>query len=123
MPGTSLVLALVGAMIIWTMWRAGTHTVVLDVHTPPAPHLALSGLTADDLRVNINTADVGEVQLLPGVGRVLARRIVEHRRSNGPFESLADLAEVHGVGPMTLERLAPVIFIEQLPNATRTARR
>jgi len=43
-----------------------------------------------------------ELALLPGVGSVLARRIVEERRVRGHFESVEDLLRVRGIGPVKL---------------------
>jgi len=54
--------------------------------------------------VDVNTAPAGEIEALPGVGRVLASRIVEER-ANGDFASVEDLARVPGVGATTIERL------------------
>jgi len=64
--------------------------------------------------VDINSADWPELVQLPGIGEVLARRIVEERASRGPFRDLDDLRErVRGVGPATLERIRP--FVRPLP--------
>ena len=48
-----------------------------------------------------------ELQVLPGVGPVLAGRLVEYRRRNGPFRNPAELEAVSGIGPVLLERLRP----------------
>ncbi len=58
-------------------------------------------------RIDPNTASEEELDRLPGVGASLARRIVAAREEGGPFRSLEDLARVRGIGPSTLERLAP----------------
>ncbi len=55
--------------------------------------------------VNVNLASAEQLQSLPGIGPVLARRIVEWRERVGPFERVDDLVEVPGVGPRILERL------------------
>ncbi len=62
-------------------------------------------------RIDLNL--VGEVELdrLPGVGRALARAIVERRREAGPFRSLADLERVPGLGSKSVERLAPYVIL------------
>jgi competence protein ComEA len=44
---------------------------------------------------------------LPGIGPVLAGRIVEDRTANGPYRQAADLLRVKGIGPATLARLRP----------------
>ena len=56
-------------------------------------------------RVDLNRADAGELDQLPGIGPVLAGRIVEHRRTSGPFRSAEDLLAVRGIGPALFERL------------------
>ena len=55
--------------------------------------------------ININTASSAEIELLPDIGPSLAQRIIEHRTKNGPFQSLADLDKVRGIGPKTIEKL------------------
>jgi len=48
--------------------------------------------------VSLNSADVAELESLPGVGPVLAQRIVEWRTVHGPFHSIDELSEVTGIG-------------------------
>ena len=61
----------------------------------------------DSLVVNINTADVEELDGLPEVGPATAEAIVEYRRANGLFRSVSELEEVPGIGPATLEKIKP----------------
>ena len=56
-------------------------------------------------RVRINSASQEELETLPGVGPVTAQRIIEHRELVGEFADLADLDQVSGIGPRTLENL------------------
>lgn len=56
-------------------------------------------------QVDVNTADVAELERLPQVGPALARRIVAEREAGGPFRSPQDLARVRGIGPKTVEAL------------------
>ncbi|NIP61003.1 MAG: hypothetical protein GWM92_21305 [Gemmatimonadetes bacterium] len=56
--------------------------------------------------VDLNRADAGELQRLPGIGPALARRVLEHRRRlGGRFRAAEQLLEVRGIGPATLERI------------------
>ena len=55
--------------------------------------------------VDVNRAGPAELDALPGIGPVLARRIVEHRGRNGAFRSLEELRAVRGIGPSLLARL------------------
>ncbi|MDQ7828691.1 MAG: ComEA family DNA-binding protein [Armatimonadota bacterium] len=57
--------------------------------------------------VSLNQATAAQLEALPGIGPVLAARIIEHRRTRGPFQTLEDLLEVPGVGPRLLARLRP----------------
>lgn len=61
--------------------------------------------------VNLNTADVATLDTLPGVGPVLAQRIVEWREKNGRFSSVDELGEVSGIGDKALERLRPKVAV------------
>ncbi len=49
-------------------------------------------------RININTASQAELDKLPGIGPALAARIIEYRTTNGPFQDLADIKNVSGIG-------------------------
>ncbi|MEN3202995.1 MAG: ComEA family DNA-binding protein [Atribacterota bacterium] len=55
--------------------------------------------------VNVNTASLKELESLPGIGAVLAQRIIEYREQHGPFRTLEDLLKVKGIGPKKLEKL------------------
>ncbi|WP_291381049.1 ComEA family DNA-binding protein [Demequina sp.] len=63
------------------------------------------GVSADG-RININTAAAAQLEDLPGVGPVLADRIVEYREQHGPFASVAALEAVAGLGPAIIAGLA-----------------
>ncbi|WP_229734417.1 ComEA family DNA-binding protein [Cellulomonas carbonis] len=56
--------------------------------------------------LDVNTASAVELEALPGIGPVLAQRIVDHRATFGPFATVEDLAAVSGIGPAVLARLA-----------------
>ena len=60
----------------------------------------------DPALVDLNTAGTEELQRLPGVGPVLAGRILEERAVGGPFASVDDLVRVPGVGPARVRALA-----------------
>jgi len=55
--------------------------------------------------ISVNAATAAQLEELPGVGPVLAQRIVDWRLSNGPFRSVDELGEVSGIGASILEQL------------------
>lgn len=61
--------------------------------------------------VDVNTAELRELQALPEVGPALAGRIVAHRRAHGPFADVEQLLDVTGVGPRTLAQLRPMLTV------------
>ena len=63
------------------------------------------------LPVNINTADASELVQLPGIGEVLARRIIDYRRIHGAFTAPEQLTNVEGIGQGKLEAILEQITI------------
>ena len=60
-------------------------------------------------RVSVNRAEAAELIALPGIGPVVARRIVEDRKLHGRFLALADLKRVKGMTPKTIEKLKGMV--------------
>ncbi len=71
--------------------------------------------TAAEVLVDINTATVEQLDLLPGIGPVLAQRIVDWRTENGPFTSLSQLTLVSGIGIETLNKLSDHATVGGMP--------
>lgn len=63
--------------------------------------------------VDINTAAAEQLQELPGIGPVLAQRIVDYREANGPFAALAELTNVEGIGQKRLSEILDLITLSQ----------
>jgi competence protein ComEA len=61
--------------------------------------------------VDLNAATAADLDALPGIGPVLAQRIVEHRERNGPFRSVEQLDDVPGIGPATYAELAELVAV------------
>ncbi|MDT8367920.1 MAG: helix-hairpin-helix domain-containing protein [Longimicrobiales bacterium] len=62
-------------------------------------------------RIDLNRADSGILETLPGVGPALAQRIVDDRARNGPYTHVDDLVRVSGIGPATLDRLRALVEV------------
>ena len=68
-----------------------------------------NGDTESTLGVDLNRADAAELETLPGVGPVLADRIVAYREANGPFSTIEDLLSVPGIGEAKLEAMRDAV--------------
>jgi competence protein ComEA len=66
---------------------------------------------AGDGRVRLNLAGVEELETLPGVGPVLAERIVAYRQEHGPFAVVEDLLDVPGIGEGKLAALRDAVLV------------
>jgi len=67
------------------------------------------------LPVDLNTANVEELDTLPGIGPKTAQAIVEYRETHGPFTSPEDLLQVRGIGPRKLAAILDHIAIQGRP--------
>ncbi|BCL13394.1 hypothetical protein GCM10017556_11330 [Micromonospora sagamiensis] len=92
--------------------------IVVGVTPPPgagpptagaAPGAA--GPAVPGAKVNLNTATVAQLDTLPGVGPVLAQRIVDHRDRQGGFRSVGDLRQVEGIGDARYEQLKDLVTV------------
>jgi competence protein ComEA len=107
-----LAVALLAIGSHWT-WQAANRHRLIEIDQVE-PDLA-------EFQVDINSADWPEVALMPGVGEVLAKRIVTDRETNGPFQDHSDLRRVRGIGPKTLDGMRP--YLVPMPDAAATAGR
>jgi competence protein ComEA len=69
-------------------------------------------ITAAQTRININTASANELETLPGIGKSLAERIIEHRQKFGPFRRPEHLIIVRGVSDKRFRALRDLITVE-----------
>ena len=90
------------------------------VGAPPAPAVGavpgtaappVPGATAPAALVDLNTADQAALEALPDVGPVTAQAILAWRTEHGGFTAVQELLEVDGIGPATLETLAPLVTV------------
>ncbi len=64
-----------------------------------------TGVEAGPAAISVNRAGLEELTALPGIGPVMARRVMEDRRQHGRFLTLSDLRRVKGISPKSLEEL------------------
>jgi competence protein ComEA len=61
--------------------------------------------------IDPNLASKADLETLPGIGPVLAQRIIDYRRAHGPYKKIADLRKVSGIGRKKLEKMKPYLTI------------
>jgi len=65
--------------------------------------------------VNINMATSEELQQVPGIGPATAEKILQMRKSYGPFKSVDDLLAIRGLGPKRLEKMRKYLTVGNVP--------
>lgn len=93
--------------------------LLVALATVPPATFAADSTTRMTGVVNLNTADLEQLQLLPGVGEKRAAAILELRKSKGSFKQIEELVEVKGVGDAMLERLRPHLAVSGKTTAKR----
>lgn len=92
----------------------GEQVLVPDKRAPAAaaePDVAGGGAPAPAAKLNLNQATAAEYETLPGIGPVLASRIVQHRDSVGGFKEVGELRDVPGIGEKTFQALAELVSL------------
>ncbi|MEZ0449857.1 helix-hairpin-helix domain-containing protein, partial [Cellulomonas sp. ICMP 17802] len=84
--------------------------IVVPSASDPVAASTTGPAAGGDERVDLNAADASALDALPGIGPVLAGRIVAHREDH-PFSSVDELADVAGIGPTLLDRLRDLVRV------------
>ncbi|HEX5700749.1 MAG TPA: helix-hairpin-helix domain-containing protein [Rubrobacter sp.] len=102
---------IVSVLVMIVLAGGALYTARLSEGAPKVVYTAslqeIEDESQDSLTVDINTADIDELDELPEVGPSTAQSIVEYRQTNGQFSSVEELEEIPGIGPETLEKIAP----------------
>lgn len=102
---------------IWVPWKSEAG---LPTENPSNGNRSPSPIASPSVSqlmglININIATQVELETLPGIGPVLAQRIITYREENGPFRLIDDLQQVNGIGPTIFEKLKTYITIGPVP--------
>lgn len=106
------------AIVGYNLWIAppaeGLTVVNIDsssISSEESPELDMPIVPDAEHPLDVNAATEEELDLLPGIGEVLAGRIVQYREEHGPFQSPEDLLNVDGIGESTLANIRDRIII------------
>lgn len=105
-----------------------TNPVVQSVDAPigaalkTSNHVGVGDHTGPRL-VDLNSASVDELEALPGIGAVLAQRVIAYRKSVGRFLAVEDLREVKGIGAKTFDRIKPLVTVARGEQKGKTEKR
>ena len=81
------------------------------VAVPPGPAVPGGAPAPAGALVNLNTATIADLDALPGVGPVLAQRILDARDAQGGFRAVGDLRKVDGIGDARYEQLKDLVTV------------
>ncbi|PLY01106.1 MAG: competence protein ComEA [Desulfuromonas sp.] len=85
---------------------------VIAVAQPVVAAEGSSGKTEQaQMLIDVNAATETELLALPGIGKVTAGRIIQHRTEQGPFATVDDLVQVKGIGSKVLEKIRPLVSV------------
>ena len=104
--------------ICWPLWAVTAALLALTAAVyirdgGPRPAevgpLERAAIVREHTPLDMNAADAAELEALPGIGPVLAERILAWRAENGPFRGREDVLAVSGIGPAVYEAIEPYI--------------
>lgn len=82
-----------------------------DMNSSTVDPVEVVELEPESEGLDLNTADVPELERLPGIGPSLAEKIVAYREANGPFGEVDDLLNVSGIGPAKLDAIRDLVEV------------
>lgn len=65
-----------------------------------------------NMKININTANLNELDMLPGIGDSTAQKIIDYRNENGKFNSIEDIKNIKGIGESKFEKIKDYIVVK-----------
>jgi competence protein ComEA len=126
-------------LVLWMGWSAPLDPTMLagvqtsegeetrgreEPHTAPQATVATTSSIPTGARsqgkqgkLDLNRATAEELQHLPGIGPVLAQRVIEQRTAHGAFHTVDGLRNVKGIGKKRMDQLRPLIMVDQVTKA------
>lgn len=92
-------------MVIYVAFE-GEEGLALSQQTAPASAMSQNS------KVNINTADLSQLQTISGIGEKKAKDIISYRETNGRFQTIDELTQISGIGAKTLDKIREEISLD-----------
>ncbi len=110
-------LGLTGLFVIFTLaffiGRSSAHAVISTQTAPVELVYETAPLEQEpSIRLNLNEATADELEALPGIGPVLAERILQWREEYGPFVSAEQIMDIEGIGEKKYGEIQDLIYVE-----------
>ncbi|MGH7254233.1 MAG: ComEA family DNA-binding protein [Nitrospirales bacterium] len=111
-------LAVTAGLVLWIGWPGAWEDENRDELIGEGFTRATDGEAGDgtswpfSIQLDLNRATADELRALPGIGAVLAERVIRYRDSHGPFRTVEELQHVKGIGRKTLEKLRVLVTVE-----------
>lgn len=120
-----LIIMLLALIILGLMYLPGRFFQTPDILDAKEREKAVSQAKKVVFPLELNTAGVEELQLLPGIGPVKAEAILSYRESKGGFVSVEELLEVSGIGERTLGKIKEYVIVnpQNVQNSTGSKNR
>lgn len=116
---TKALLAVTALFVTFTLaFFIGRASVHAQITTERAPEALVRELPAAEdapapvQKLELNRATLEELEALPGIGQVLAERIIDWRSANGPFISAEQIMDVEGIGEKKYAEICDKIYVE-----------
>ena len=91
----------------------------VTVYQAAADTVAAAYTPAEGQPLDLNAATAGLLEALPGIGQVLALRIIDFRTKNGGFKSVTQLRRVSGIGPILYAVLKELVVVGTAGDTSR----
>ena len=98
-----------GTTVIYQREDYGTEVQQTD--PAEAVEMPAEDTSSSDEKIDINTADAALLETLPGIGPVLAQRIVDYRQTYGLFRTVDEIKDVSGIGDATFAEIESFIIV------------